>query len=201
MEFYRYSRHRWPAVVLVVVLVLLAVIAFWLWQRVSQPPPPSPPQTTSTRLPPPTSPTAQTELPPPPHPKAGPSIEDARKALREGVDPTGAVEMARPWLDKPESADGAFLLLEYAAEEGNAEAALAVGRFYDPLYQGPSGSIRKDPALAYEWYTKALNGGQAPAQKRLVELRGWVEEQATGGSRVARQLLDSWQKSTAGEGR
>ena len=109
--------------------------------------------------------------------------------------------MARPWLDKPESADGAFLLLEYAAEAGNTEAALAVGRFYDPLYQGPSGSIRKDPALAYEWYQKALDGGQAPAQKQLAELRSWVEEQAVGGSRGAQQLLDSWPEPAAREGR
>lgn len=201
MEFYHNNRRRWPVLVLVVVLVLLAVIAFWLWQRVSQPPTPTPPPATSTRLPPPTSPTAPSELPPPPHPEAGPFIEKARKALREGVDPASAVEMARPWLDKPESADGAFLLLEYAAEAGNAEAALSVGRFYDPLYQGPSGSIRKDPALAYEWYTKALEGGQKKAQERLAELRGWVEEQASGGSRGAQQLLDSWQRPAGGEGR
>jgi TPR repeat protein len=100
--------------------------------------------------------------------------------------------MAKALPDRPERADAAFLLLEYAAESGNAEAALAVGRFYDPAYEGSSGSIRKNPTTAFEWYQEALAKGQKQAHNQLAKLRLWVEEKAKQGSSQAKELLNSW---------
>ena len=130
--------------------------------------------------------------PQPSYPPDAPVLEQARKALREGISPEEAVDFAASLPESPERADGAFLLLEYAAEEGNKEAALAVGRFYDPTHEGPSGSILKNPSTAYDWYRQAFNGGQTQAAEDLARLRGWVEEQSAQGSRSAQELLERW---------
>jgi TPR repeat protein len=134
-------------------------------------------------------------IPPPPPPSYtpdAPALEKARKALREGISPEDAVTLAKSLPESPERADAAFLLLEFAADSGNAEAALAVARYYDPTDTEPSGTIRKNPESAYGWYTEALAGGQETAQSRLAQLRRWVEEQAGRGSVEARELLNIW---------
>lgn len=130
--------------------------------------------------------------PPPAYSPNAPVLEQARKALREGISPSEAVDLAESLPDRPERADAAFLLLEYAADEGNAKAAMAVGRFYDPSYSGPSGSIRKNPATAFEWYQEALKGGHAEAKEQLERLRKWVEKKAEEGSRESQELLKTW---------
>jgi len=130
--------------------------------------------------------------PKPSYPPDAPLLEQVRKALREGIDPAGAVAMAKGLPESPEKADAAFLLFDYAADSGNAEAALAVGRFYDPSDNGPSGTIRKDPGTAYAWYRKALTEGEEKAGDRLVGLRRWLEEQAVKGSGEAKSLLEGW---------
>ena len=135
-------------------------------------------------------------IPPPPPPTYEPDapvLEQARKALREGITPEDAVIMARSLPESPEKADAAFLLLEYAADSGNAEAALAVARYYDPTDKDPSGTIRKNAETSYGWYLEASAGGQDDAGARLDRLRSWVEEQANQGSVEARELLKSWQ--------
>lgn len=134
-------------------------------------------------------------IPPPPPPSYtpdAPALERVRKALREGISPEEAVVMANGLPESPERADAAFLLLEYAADSGLAQAALAVARYYDPSDDSPSGTIRKNPVTAYEWYTEALAGGQQDAKSRLDQLRSWVEEQAAQGSKEARELLKTW---------
>ena len=133
--------------------------------------------------------------PPPPspaYPPDAPVLEQVRKALGEGIGPVEALTLAKSLPESPERADAAFLLLEYAADSGNAEAALAVASYYDPAYEGPSGSIRKNPETAYEWYQEALDGGEKLAGNHLAGLRRWVEEQAAQGSRDALELLKSW---------
>ena len=138
-------------------------------------------------------PKLKTTTPPPPsYAPDAPMLEQVRAALREGLSPSEAVAMAKTLPDRPERADAAFLLLEYAAESGNAEAAFAVGLFYDPTNEGSSGSIRKNPTTAYEWYQKALTGGQKQAQSQLARLRLWVEENAEHGSGPAKELLNTW---------
>ena len=134
-------------------------------------------------------------IPPPPPPSYtpdAPALEKARDALRDGITPEEALAMAKSLPESPERADAAFLLLEYAADSGIAEAALAVARYYDPTDETPSGTIRKNPETAYNWYTDALAGGQKDAGTRLAQLRSWVKEQADQGSYEARELLNSW---------
>jgi len=134
-------------------------------------------------------------IPPPPPPSYtpdAPALERARKALREGISPEDAVVLANSLPESPERADAAFLLLEYAADSGLAPAALAVARYYDPSDEAPSGTIRKNPASAFDWYTEALAGGQEGARPRLDQLRRWAEEQAAQGSIEARDLLKTW---------
>ncbi len=133
-------------------------------------------------------------LPPPPpsYTPDAPVLEKARKALREGITPEAALALAKALPESPERRDAAFLLLEFAADSGNAEAALAVASYYDPTDKAPSGTIRKNPETAYGWYTEALAGGQESAKTRRAQLRSWVEEQANQGSYEARELLNGW---------
>jgi hypothetical protein len=134
-------------------------------------------------------------IPPPPEPSYTPDapvLEQARKALREGISPAEALVLAKSLPDSPERADAAFLLLEYAADSGNAEAALAVARYYDPTAQEPSGTIRKNPETAFNWYRQALTGGEQNAENGLLQLRSWVEKHADQGDQKARELLKYW---------
>ena len=139
-------------------------------------------------------PKKETILPPPPpsYTPDAPALEKVRKALREGISPQDAVALANSLPESPERADAAFLLLEYAADSGLAAAALAVARYYDPTEKESSGTIRKNPETAYQWYTEAMAGGQESAKPRLDQLRSWVEEQASQGSVEARELLKTW---------
>jgi hypothetical protein len=130
--------------------------------------------------------------PPPSYQPDAPVLEQARTALREGITPGDAVLLARSLPESPERSDAAFLLLEYAAESGNAEAAEQVARYYDPSDETPSGTIQKNPEIAYEWYKKASDGGQ-DTREQLNRLHRWVELQAKQGSKEARLLLKNWQ--------
>ena len=129
--------------------------------------------------------------PPPTYQPDAPVLEQARTALREGITPVDAVLLATSLPESPERADAAFLLLEYAADSGNAAAADQVARYYDPTDEMPSGTIRKNPEIAYEWYKKASDGGQ-DTQIQLNRLHRWVVSQAKQGSKEARLLLKSW---------
>ena len=122
-----------------------------------------------------------------------PLLEQVREAMRKGIDPDGALAMAKTLPDKPERADAAFILLEYAAEAKNGEAALEVARYFDPTYAGDSGTIVKDPEVAHDWYQLALAKGLLEADIHLSNLKQWVTKQAAEGSYKARQLLKNWQ--------
>jgi len=122
-----------------------------------------------------------------------PLLEQVREAMRKGIDPDGALAMAKTLPDKPERADAAFILLEYAAEAQNGEAALEVARYFDPTYAGDSGTIVKDPEVAYDWYQLALSEGLFEAEIHISNLKQWVTKQAEDGSYQARELLKQWQ--------
>jgi TPR repeat protein len=67
----------------------------------------------------------------------------------------------------------ARLLYQRAAEAGNAPAATALGKTYDPNFAAGGG--KPDPARAVEWYRKAISLGDARAadlQKRLAGAKG-----------------------------
>ena len=122
-----------------------------------------------------------------------PLLEQVREAMRKGIDPESAVVMAKKLPDKPERADAAFILLEYAAEAENGEAALEVGRYFDPTYAGDSGTIVKDPESAYDWYQLALSQGFDEADIHITNIKQWVAKQAAEGSYEARELMKRWQ--------
>ncbi len=185
-------KYRWP-LFLIVGLVLLALIAglYLIFRGDPEEPAAQAPAAPLKRM---------ANLPAPkaePKPELdysvnAPLLERVRKALREGISPEEAANMADSLPDEPERADAAFLLLDYAAESGVARAALALGRYYDPTDDSPIGSIQKDPAFAYEYYQNALDGGEKDAALLLTRLRQWAEKEAARGSGEARALLRSW---------
>jgi len=197
VEFNAKSPERlWIVVIAGIVgLVVLVVAGYLVWQsfQVDEVKPKTAPKPELPRMA--NLPPKKEAIPPPPPPSYTPNapvLEKARKALREGITPDAALALANSLPESPERADAAFLLLEFAADNGNAEAALAVARYYDPTDKTPSGTIRKNPETAYGWYTEALAGGQENAENRLAQLRSWVEEQANQGSYEARELLNTW---------
>lgn len=198
MEFKVKSRERlWILLIAAVAgLVVIILAGYIVWQSLRVEEDVKPKETRKPELPrmanlPPKKETIPTP-PPPSYTPDAPVLEQARQALRDGLTPEEAVALARSLPESPELADAAFLLLEYAADSGNAEAALAVARYYDPTDKEPSGTIRKNPETAYVWYQDALTGGQEKAKTHLAELRRWVEAQAQDGSFEARELLNAW---------
>jgi hypothetical protein len=67
----------------------------------------------------------------------------------------------------------ARLLLERAAEAGEASAALMVAQTYDPNVLGAQDArnITADPAQARRWYQRAAQLGSTDAQRRLSQLQ------------------------------
>jgi hypothetical protein len=185
----RGPNKKWALLAIIIIgLLLIAIGGYWVLKEEPQPPP-APTLPRMANLPP------KREAPSPPepsYPPDAPVLEQVRNALREGITPSEAVIKAEALPKRPESADAAFLLLEYAADSGNVKAALLVGRYYDPTYDGPSGSIRKNPTTAYEWYRSAVKGGQTEARIELDRLRNYLEVKSTEGSREAKELLSAW---------
>ena len=118
-----------------------------------------------------------------------------REHLRGTADPATSLELARP-LRTPQAgndeSDAAFLLLEDAAQKGNAEAMFLVGQFYDPQSKLPRGSIPADMSQAKHWYDNARSKGYAEADKALAALRRHVEGEAAKGNAEASLLLREW---------
>jgi len=192
---YSVENRRWIMIIAAVLVVAVLVFTGYLIWRAGGGASPPEKVTKPVTLP------RMANLPPkqarpnpvtPSYPPDAPLLEQARKALREGIDASRAVALAKSLPKQPERDDAAFILLEYAAENGNAEAALEVARFYDPTFGGPSGTIQKDPVAAYEYYQEALAGGRSDAREHLKKLRTWVEKEAAKGSAQAQELLRSW---------
>lgn len=72
---------------------------------------------------------------------------------------------------------GARRLYEQAAANGNPEAALAMGRSYDPSYfeKLPVQTGKPDPATAFQWYKQALDGGLVTARVKIDGLKQWLQ--------------------------
>ena len=188
-------RTQWWIIITVAIVITVVVGGYFAW-RGSRQAVPTKETAEPTKLPRMANLPPKEEAPkpvPPPYSPDAPLLEQVREAMRKGIDPEDAVVLAKSLPQKPERADAAFILLEYAAEAGHGEAALIVARYYDPTSTDDSGTIIKDPAAAYEWYQVALSGGQLEAQNHLSDLRQWVQKKAAQGSREARELLTSWQ--------
>ena len=72
----------------------------------------------------------------------------------------------------PDALQGALLLLTYAAQAGNAGAATAIGRMYDPETFSPTTSAvgAADPEKAYLWYDRGAGANDPEALYRLGQL-------------------------------
>lgn len=204
MKKLRQNTQWKPAVIAVVVLLILTSAGYYFWQKsgelgkesTSQPVVQKEPS--DKKLPKmanlPDQPVkSEKAIPEPSYPHDATLLEKAREALAGGIGPEAAIAMAESLPDHPEKEDAVFLLAEYAAESGLPEAALIVAQYYDPSNEAPSGSIRKNPLMAYDWYIQARDGGQEKAGKLLERLRGWAEAQAETGSKDALELLDIWE--------
>ncbi|MDX1784325.1 MAG: hypothetical protein R3361_09220 [Aequorivita vladivostokensis] len=186
---------RWWIPITSTIVIILVAGGYLVW-KLSRPTVPIKEAAEPTKLP------RMANLPPkkeapkpvsPPYSPDAPLLDQVRETMRKGIDPQEAVVLAKSLPQKPERADAAFILLEYAAEAGHAEAALIVARYFDPTSTDDSGTIIKDPAAAYEWYQVALSGGQPEAQNHLSDLRQWLKKEAAQGSREAREVLTNWQ--------
>ena len=189
-------KSKTPLILLLLVLACAAGGAYW-WKFMT---PPSAPPAADITAPapqaapspaPPSDPPASQAVPAPAPSKDLPPLQRARELLRAGGSPEQAVELAKN-MQTPEGADGAFLLLEDAAQKGNSEAMLGLARFYDPTDAASKGSIRPDPAQARDWYAKAKDKGQDAADDKLKTLRAWAEAEKDKDPQ-AKSLLDSWQ--------
>ena len=93
----------------------------------------------------------------------------------------------------PEETDAAFLLLEDAAQKGDAEAMFLVGQFYDPASTLPRGSIPADLTQAKRWYDQAAQKAQPQAKAALDKLKEYARGLEAKGDAEARALLQNWQ--------
>lgn len=123
------------------------------------------------------------------------ALSEARDLLRRNAPPEETLAAGKalrtPDADARQS-DAAFLLLEDAAQKGNAEAMYLVGRFYDPASELPRGSIPPDLSQARNWYEAARDKGHAESAQALSALRAFAEQKARQGDEEARLLLQNW---------
>jgi TPR repeat protein len=206
----------WRARVISMVIVLVA-IGWYLLGFLEEPeevtPPPAAPQASIPDERPRTGvidrpdPTIGTAAPRPNAPASGESRvagparagEEAR-AIIEGLDAAPAIETldrayaeGRALRDAGRTAD-AYLLFFYAAREGHAPSALALGAMADPAQAAGERGATGEPNLfeAHKWYALASELGNTTAEARLADLRSRVEAAAAAGDLQAERLLLQW---------
>lgn len=207
-------RNRLPLFLLLVLLLAGGGLAYHYLSSDKQPaataplpelPKPDSPAPPTPEAPAPAAPSAeqpQAGTPPTPAPSAPAAtpagtaaLSEARELLRRNAAPEETLAAGKalrtPDADARQS-DAAFLLLEDAAQKGNAEAMLLVGRFYDPASDLPRGSIPPDLSQARSWYEAARDKGNAEAAQALSSLRSFVEQKTRQGDEEARLLLQNW---------
>lgn len=164
-------------------LLLIGGAVWWFALRAPEKPPlPPAPAADQNR----TVPAASAEKSP---------LAAAREQLRGEARPEMSLALAKPMRKDgagAEESDAAFLLLEDAAQKGNAEAMLLVGQFYDPLSPLPRGSIPVDMSQAKHWYEQAAQKGRTEAAKALDALRAHARDEAAKGNTEAQNLLQNW---------
>ena len=70
-----------------------------------------------------------------------------------------------------QDADGAFLLVEDAAQKGSPEAMMLLGRIYDPSASVSRGTVQPDAAQALIWYGRAASAGVPGAAEAVRSLQ------------------------------
>ena len=178
---------------LVLLLIALAAGGFAAWKFLldKEDPAKLAENTNSTQPAETKAPEGEQKPPAPEEPKAPPkpALAQAREHLAGPADPAESVNLAGKLREERDGADASFLLVEDAAQKGNAEAMLLTGGYFDPADSAPAGSIKKDPAEALNWYKKAKAAGSPEADARIAALRAWAQAEAAKGSPEARELL------------
>lgn len=89
----------------------------------------------------------------------------------------------------------AYLLYFFAAREGHAAAALALGSQADPASHDPANSVfaSADLTQAHKWYQIAAQNGDSEGRDHLADLRARVEKLAAGGDPQAQRIALLWQ--------
>ncbi|MET0027648.1 MAG: hypothetical protein ABW101_08425 [Candidatus Thiodiazotropha sp.] len=126
--------------------------------------------------------------------------EDARSLvsrLRSGsltLNSTQIMERAAEYQTSGRPTD-AYLLLFYAARNGNGPAAFALASLYDPNHFKPGNELLEsaDVFQAHKWYLEAEKQQVPGARERLQTLRSSIETQARSGDLSAQRLLLNWQ--------
>lgn len=117
-------------------------------------------------------------------------------AMREAnaVDPDALLAAAQQAQQKGEKTD-AYLLYFFAAREGQADAALALGKQVDPASFDPATSVfdEADLGQAHKWYQLAAQNGSAEGRSLLAALRSRVEKLAAEGDQQAQRISLLWQ--------
>ena len=190
-------------VLLVLALAAAGAVAWWFLLREPEKAPlPTPPAQTQNADKPQNPDQAQPK--PADAPKQGADaakpaltpLASAREQLRGQALPDVSLAMAKPLRKAeatPEETDAAFLLLEDAAQKGDAESMYLVGQFYDPASTLPRGSIPADLTQAKRWYDQAVQKGQPQAKAALDKLKEYARGLEAKGDAEARSLLQNWQ--------
>ena len=89
----------------------------------------------------------------------------------------------------------AYLLYFFAARDGHAQSALALGRQADPQNHDPGNSVFDTPDLnqAHTWYQVAAQNGNDDGRQQLSALRERIERQAAKGDPEAQRISLLWQ--------
>nr|WP_294507730.1 ATP-binding protein [uncultured Rhodopila sp.] len=139
----------------------------WQPEQGAAPPPPAVPAApieAAPAPPPPPQPVTQPAAPPPAAKPAESLAPDLMAAvMRRGEQSLSLGDIA-----------AARLLFRHAADAGNARAAVAMGKTYDPDYltASPAQSERPDLGLAAEWYRRAVALGDPQAADLLKRMEG-----------------------------
>lgn len=117
--------------------------------------------------------------------------------LRSGAQSLEQAEMVRQATAYQQAGrlTDAYLLLFYAARQGNGEAAFALASLHDPNHFIPGSSLLDSPdsQQAHKWYSLAASQKVPEAEQRLQALRSTLEKQAATGDPASRRLLLNWQ--------
>ena len=192
----RFTNYRTE--ILMAAVAIVTILAIWLAPSQQEEAPPALPQLT-TAAPPmeaenaPPSPVDATSTSAMPGDRARAIIAGLRAGAGE-PDPVEVFANAQRLQDEGHP-DDAYLLYRYAANHGNAEAALLLGTRADPAYYTAAGNIlpEAEPEQAIKWYRMASEEGNAEAVARLQVLRGRLEQASAAGDTQADRLLLLWQ--------
>lgn len=112
-----------------------------------------------------------TVVPPSPVVEGPPlTLVGARTFLQSDPPPDKAWQQAARF-DEAGQADAAFLLTKYAAEAGDAEAALRLGDLYNPATWSEGGILKAPNAQrAFDYYGAAAEAGVVEAMQKLAGL-------------------------------